>query len=104
MSSIVDVFKDLFCGCMSGWGQVVTMMPFENINAKIVSKPQEYKNGYVDAFKKTIAEEGFFSLYKGMAMPLIGVGFQVSVQFGFVETLKKYLKKKYADKDGNLPA
>lgn len=35
-------------------------------------------------------------------MPLLGVGVQVSVQFGIVETLKKILKQKYADKNGVL--
>ena len=42
------------------------------------------------------------ALYKGMLFPLIGVGAQVSVQFGIVETLKKILKEKYADAEGNL--
>jgi len=32
-----------------------------------------------------------------MLFPLIGVGAQVSVQFGFVETLKKIMKKRFAD-------
>ena len=38
MSSTSEIIKDLFCGCCSGWGQVVTMMPFENIkvNFKLV--------------------------------------------------------------------
>lgn len=31
MSSTSDILKDLFTGCCSGWGQVLTMMPFENI-------------------------------------------------------------------------
>lgn len=31
MSSASDILKDLFAGCCSGWGQVLTMMPFENI-------------------------------------------------------------------------
>lgn len=35
-------------------------------------------------------------------MPLLGVGVQVSVQFGIVETLKKILKQKYADINGLL--
>jgi len=35
-------------------------------------------------------------------MPLLGVGVQVSVQFGIVETLKKILKKNYANPDGTL--
>ncbi len=37
-------------------------------------------------------------------MPLLGVGVQVSVQFGIVETLKKVLKKHYASPDGTLNA
>ena len=51
--------------------------------------------GYVDAFKKTVSQEGYLGFYKGMLMPLLGVGVQVSVQFGIVETLKKILKKNY---------
>jgi hypothetical protein len=39
-----------------------------------------------------------------MLMPLLGVGLQVSVQFGIVETLKKNLKKKYGNADGTLDA
>ena len=35
-------------------------------------------------------------------MPLLGVGLQVSFQFGIVETLKKFFKSRYADPDGNL--
>jgi len=69
---------------MSGWGQVISMLPFENIKIKVVSKPQEYNQGYLHALRKTISEEGLMSLYKGMLFPLIGVGAQVSVQFAFV--------------------
>jgi hypothetical protein len=42
MTSVTEIIKDLFCGCLSGWGQVVTMLPFENIKLKVVSKPEEY--------------------------------------------------------------
>jgi len=55
MSSLPDVIKDTLCGISSGWGQVVTMMPFENIKVKMVSKPEEYNQGIVHAFKKTVA-------------------------------------------------
>jgi len=37
-------------------------------------------------------------------MPLLGVGLQVSVQFGIVETLKKMIKKSYGNPDGTLDA
>ena len=50
-----DVLKDIFCGWLSGIGQVLTMMPFENIKIKMVSKSTQY-TGYMQAIKKTIAE------------------------------------------------
>jgi hypothetical protein len=50
----------------------------------VISKPQEYNQGYVQAFKKTVSEEGFLSFYKGMLMPLLGVGALAAIQFGFV--------------------
>ena len=82
--------------------QVISMIPFENIKIKMISKPNEYNQGIAHAVKKTIAEEGPLALYKGMLFPLIGVGAQVSVQFAFVESLKKMLKVNFADKDGRL--
>lgn len=36
-------------------------------------------------------------------MPLLGVGAQVSLQFGVVETLKKMMLKRFADETGKLP-
>lgn len=93
-----DVAKDLFCGWLSGIGQVLTMMPFENIKIKLVSKPKEYY-GYTQAITKTLREEGALSFYKGMLMNLLGVGPQVSIQFGVVETLKKYLKRNFVKGD-----
>ena len=35
-------------------------------------------------------------------MPLLGVGAQVSLQFGTVESLKKILKSKFGEADGTL--
>ena len=37
-----------------------------------------------------------------MFMPLIGVGAQVALQFGIVESLKKVAKSNFADSEGNL--
>lgn len=87
-----DLAKDLFCGWLSGIGQVLTMMPFENVKIKVVSMPNVY-TGYLQCIKKTIAEEGPFSFYKGMLTNLLGVGPQVALQFLTVETLKKYIKR-----------
>ena len=34
-----ELAKDLLSGWLSGIGQVLTMMPFENIKVKMVSRP-----------------------------------------------------------------
>lgn len=47
----------------------------------------------VDCLKKTVQQEGFTALYKGTLSPLIGVGFQVSVQFGLNEGCKRFFGK-----------
>jgi hypothetical protein len=60
----------------------------------MVSKKSEY-TGYLQTFRKTISEEGARSFYKGMLVNLLGVGPQISLQFGVVETLKKFIKKNY---------
>lgn len=55
MTTPLEMFKDFFCGCVSGWAQVFCMLPLENIKLKVVSKPEEYNQGYLHAFKKTVA-------------------------------------------------
>jgi hypothetical protein len=37
-----------------------------------------------------------------MLMTMFGIGAEVALQFGLVETLKKMLKKDYGDSEGNL--
>ena len=56
MASIETAVKDCLCGVASGWGQVVTMMPFENIKVKLISKAEEYNQGYMHAIRKTLSE------------------------------------------------
>ena len=97
MTSPLEVAKDFFCGCVSGWGQVVSMLPFENIKIKMQARPEEYNKGYIHAITTTVKQEGLLSLYKGMLFPLIGVGAQVSLHFGIVESLKKVFRTKCAD-------
>jgi solute carrier family 25 carnitine/acylcarnitine transporter 20/29 len=97
MTSVVEIAKDFFCGLLSGWGQVVTMLPFEKIKLAVVTQPEKYNQGYIHAFKTIVAEEGFLSFYKGMLLPLIGVGALAAIQFGVFESLKKLMKTRYQD-------
>ena len=61
------------------------MQPFEIIKVRLQTQSStnpEYK-GIIDCLQKIIKKEGPRALYKGTLSPLIGCGFQVSVQFGF---------------------
>ena len=59
--------------------------------------------GIADCLKKTIQQEGAMALYKGTLSPLLGVGFQVSVQFGLNELCKRYFQKFKSDMETLLP-
>ena len=64
---LLDIAKDFFCGCVSGWAQVIVQQPFELIKARLVnqsSKNPEY-SGIIDCFKKIRQEEGLTAFYKG---------------------------------------
>lgn len=77
--------KDFTAGVISGWTQVLIMQPFEIIKVRLQkqnAKNPEYA-GIIDCLKKIVQKEGITALYKGTLSPLIGCGFQVSVQFGF---------------------
>lgn len=91
--------KDFFAGLCSGWAQVMIMQPFDIIKIRLqtqdLAKPRY--SGIGDCFKKIVAEEGPLALYKGNTTvdegtlsPLIGCGFQVSIQFGLNEKVKRY--------------
>lgn len=97
--------KDFAAGVISGWTQVLIMQPFEIIKVRLQTqnslKP-EYQ-GIADCLKKTVKQEGLAALYKGTLSPLIGVGFQVSVQFGLNELCKRYFQRFKTDLEFLLP-
>jgi solute carrier family 25 carnitine/acylcarnitine transporter 20/29 len=71
------------------------MQPFEIIKVRLQTQSSinpEY-SGILDCLKKTVKQEGFMALYKGTVSPLIGVGFQVSVQFALNEVSKRFFSQ-----------
>lgn len=55
---------------------------------------QQY-SGITDAYRKIIAQEGFFALYKGWVPSVIGVVPYVGLNFAVYETLKDWSVKHY---------
>ena len=65
--TILDIAKDFFCGCISGWAQVIVQQPFELVKARLVNQSSsnpEY-HGIIDCFSRVLREEGFLGYYKG---------------------------------------
>jgi hypothetical protein len=64
---VIDILKDFFSGCVSGWVQVLVMQPFEIVKVRLINQSllnPEY-NGIVDCFSKIYREEGAATFYKG---------------------------------------
>lgn len=68
---------------MAGWAQVLAGQPFDTVKVRLqTARPGEsLYNGPIDAVQKIWNQEGLRGFYKGTLIPMLGVGFCVSVQF-----------------------
>ncbi|PLW13083.1 hypothetical protein PCANC_05731 [Puccinia coronata f. sp. avenae] len=87
-----QVSKDLFAGTVGGICQVLAGQPLDMIKVRLQSGNQ-YKS-MSDAAIQIHRKEGFLGFYKGTALPLIGIGACVSIQFGCLEASKRAFKKR----------
>ena len=92
---------EFFCGCMSGWAQVITMQPFEIIKVRLANQSlrNPVYNGITDCFRQIYYREGVSAFYKGTLSPLLGIGAQVALQFGTNELVKKMMMKLNVDEN-----
>ncbi|XP_033121534.1 peroxisomal membrane protein PMP34-like [Anneissia japonica] len=92
-------FKDLIFGIIAGVLNVLVTTPMWVVNTRlklqgvkfkseISNKPSYYK-GILDAFKKIIKDEGFWSLWNGTMSSLMLVG-NPAIQFMVYQTLKRW--------------
>ncbi|PAV90831.1 hypothetical protein WR25_06268 [Diploscapter pachys] len=83
-----DVLLNFVAGGVGGSCTVIVGHPFDTVKVRIqtMSRPKPGEKplftGALDCAKQTVAKEGFFALYKGMAAPLVGVSPLFAVFFG----------------------
>eukprot|EP01083_Nonionella_stella_P102376 291197_1 len=88
-------------GCIAGAVEATAVWPMEYIktqlqlNAKGSHLPY---NGMISGFTYTVREQGFFSLYRGLAPTLVGSIPKAGIRFGLNSIIKDNLR----DKDGKL--
>ncbi|SNX84593.1 probable YMC1 - Protein of the mitochondrial carrier family (MCF) [Melanopsichium pennsylvanicum] len=82
--------KDVLAGTFGGIAQVLVGQPLDIIKVRLQTSPPGTYTGMVDCATRIVTNEGPLAFYKGTLTPLLGVGACVSIQFGVVESLKRY--------------
>ncbi|EFA83131.1 mitochondrial substrate carrier family protein [Heterostelium album PN500] len=93
-SPLMIALKDILAGSIGGVGQVFTGHPLDTIKVRLQTQPvgAPLYSGTLDCLKKTIAEEGFAGLYKGVASPLVGLCVMNAVMFLSYGQAKKIIQ------------
>uniref|UniRef100_A0A914VDV6 Mitochondrial carnitine/acylcarnitine carrier protein n=1 Tax=Plectus sambesii TaxID=2011161 RepID=A0A914VDV6_9BILA len=87
MSSKTNPVTNFLAGGVGGACTVIVGHPFDTVKVRLQTMPKPKPGevvpfkGTFDCFRQTVAKEGFFALYKGMAAPLIGVSPLFAVYF-----------------------
>eukprot|EP01117_Protostelium_nocturnum_P018013 TRINITY_DN7432_c0_g1_i3.p1 TRINITY_DN7432_c0_g1~~TRINITY_DN7432_c0_g1_i3.p1 ORF type:complete len:224 (+),score=41.52 TRINITY_DN7432_c0_g1_i3:1-672(+) len=90
---VLTAVRDIFAGTMSGIAVTLVGHPFDTLKVRLQTQPTNppLYGGLVDCFKKTVAWEGPFGLYKGVGSPIVGqVFFRANMFFSFAEA-KRFL-------------
>ncbi|KAG0263507.1 hypothetical protein BG011_008678 [Mortierella polycephala] len=83
-------WHDFVAGSLGGMAQVIVGQPMDTIKTRLqIEGPTGRFSGPMDCLRKTINNEGFLGLYKGMASPLIGVAAVNALLFAAYSNFKK---------------
>ena len=86
----VHPFKDFIAGGVGGVCTVASGFPFDTVKVRIQTQgPNPIYSGAYDCFLKTVRNEGFFGLYKGMGAPIVGVTPMFAICFAGYSVGKK---------------
>ncbi|KAG0067269.1 mitochondrial carrier [Linnemannia elongata] len=83
-------WHDFVAGSLGGMAQVTVGQPMDTIKTRLqIEGPNGRFVGPMDCLRKTIKNEGFLGLYKGMASPLVGVAAVNALLFAAYSNFKK---------------
>ncbi|KAH9929566.1 mitochondrial carrier [Epithele typhae] len=82
--------KDLTAGTAGGIAQVLVGQPFDIVKVRMQTAPAGTYKGMMDCATGILKNEGPLAFYKGTLTPLLGIGVCVSIQFGALESTKRY--------------
>ncbi|KAL2314788.1 Mitochondrial carrier domain-containing protein [Schizosaccharomyces pombe] len=87
--------KDFLAGVSGGVAQVLVGQPFDCVKVRLQSQSNvsPIYNNALDCVKKISKNEGLAAFYKGTVLPLLGIGFCVSIQFTTFEYCKRFFSR-----------
>jgi len=90
-------------GCIAGAVEATSVWPMEYIKTQLQLQARTKNvilpyNGMISGLSYTVREQGFFSLYRGLAPTLIGSFPKAGIRFG----LNAFIRNKLRDNDGKL--
>ncbi|CAK5281193.1 unnamed protein product [Mycena citricolor] len=91
MSSTV---KDLAAGTAGGIAQVLVGQPFDIVKVRMQTSAKGTYTGMMHCATGILKNEGPLAFYKGTLTPLLGIGVCVSIQFGVLESTKRFFAER----------
>ncbi|KAJ7092010.1 mitochondrial carrier domain-containing protein [Mycena belliarum] len=88
--------KDLTAGTAGGIAQVLVGQPFDIVKVRMQTASAGTYTGMMHCATGILKNEGPLAFYKGTLTPLLGIGVCVSIQFGALESTKRFFAARNA--------
>ncbi|KAJ4288132.1 mitochondrial ornithine carrier protein [Kalmusia sp. IMI 367209] len=79
-----EALKDVVCGSVAGIVGKYIEYPFDTVKVRLQSQPNHLPlryNGPLDCFAKSLKQDGFIGIYRGISAPLVGAAVETSCLF-----------------------
>jgi ornithine carrier protein len=79
-----EALKDVVCGSIAGVVGKYIEYPFDTVKVRLQSQPNHLPlkyTGPIDCFKKSLKQDGFTGIYRGISAPLVGAAVETSCLF-----------------------
>jgi ornithine carrier protein len=85
-----EALKDIICGSAAGVVGKYIEYPFDTVKVRLQSQPDQVPlryTGPLDCFKKSLQQDGFTGIYRGISAPLVGAAVETSALFFSVSSV-----------------
>ncbi|KAA8616673.1 Amino-acid transporter arg-13 [Pyrenophora tritici-repentis] len=79
-----EAIRDIVCGSAAGIVGKYIEYPFDTVKVRLQSQPDNVPlkyTGPLDCFKKSLQQDGFIGIYRGISAPLVGAAVETSTLF-----------------------